>query len=143
MTSSSWFDDGSDSSLRVVWEDGDRVFCRGWRDGADGNRNTVLVVLPAADQPTADCLTRLTHEYGLRDDLDVAWAARPVALTHYNDRMTLVLEDPGGAPVDRLLGRPLDVSHFLRIAIPLAEALSIRISSQQIFWWTRQAVGFG
>jgi hypothetical protein len=33
------------------------------------------------------------------------------------------LEDPGGAPVDRLLGRPLDVSHFLRIAIPLAAAL--------------------
>jgi PAS domain S-box-containing protein len=37
--------------------------------------------------------------------------------------MTLVLEDPGGAPVDRLLGRPLDVSQFLRIAIPLAGAL--------------------
>ena len=37
--------------------------------------------------------------------------------------MTLVLEDPGGAPLDRLLGRPLDVSHFLRIAIPLAGAL--------------------
>src|ERR1700756_3396808 len=37
--------------------------------------------------------------------------------------MTLVLEDPGGTPVDRLLGRPLDVSRFLRIAIPLAGAL--------------------
>jgi serine/threonine protein kinase len=34
-----------------------------------------------------------------------------------------VLEDPGGAPLDRLLGQPLDVSHFLRIAIPLAGAL--------------------
>src|SRR3979490_1175872 len=37
--------------------------------------------------------------------------------------MTRVVEDPGGAPLDRLLGRPLDVSHFLRIAIPLAGAL--------------------
>src|ERR1700754_2083270 len=37
--------------------------------------------------------------------------------------MTLVLEDPGGTPLERLLGRPLDVSHFLRIAIPLAGAL--------------------
>jgi serine/threonine protein kinase len=37
--------------------------------------------------------------------------------------MTLVLEDPGGAPLDRLLGGPLDVSQFLRIAIPLAGAL--------------------
>jgi hypothetical protein len=33
-----------------------------------------------------DSLNRLTHEYGLKDDLDDAWAARPVALTHYNDR---------------------------------------------------------
>jgi serine/threonine protein kinase len=55
--------------------------------------------------------------------LDADWAARPIALTHYNDRMALVLEDPGGTPLDRLLGRPLDVSHFLRIAIPLAGAL--------------------
>ena len=34
-----------------------------------------------------------------------------------------MLEDPSGTPADRLLGRPLDVSHFLRIAIPLAGAL--------------------
>src|SRR5713226_1204037 len=123
MNPSSWFDVGGDSGLRVVWEDGDRVFCRGWRDGADGDRNTVLVVLPAAEHPTLDSLNRLAHEYELKDDLDADWAARPVALTHYNDRLTLVLEDPGGAPLDRLLGRPLDVSHFLRIAIPLVGAL--------------------
>jgi PAS domain S-box-containing protein len=107
----------------MVWEDGDRVFCRGWRDGDDGDRNAVLVVLPAAEHPTSASLNRLTHEYGLKDDLDDAWAARPVALMRYNDRMTLVLKDPGGAPVDRLLGRPLDVSRFLRIAIPLAGAI--------------------
>src|ERR1700730_15091382 len=123
MNPSSWFDVGGYSGLRVVWEDGDRVFCRGWRDGADDDRNTVLVVLPAAEHPTSDSLNRLTHEYGLKDDLDDAWAARPVALTHDNDRMTLVLKDPGGVPVDRLLGEPLEVSHFLRIAIPLAGAL--------------------
>src|SRR3982075_2596576 len=123
MNRSSWFDVGGYSGLRLVWEDGDRVFYRGWRDGADDDRNTVLVVLPAAEHPTSASLNRLTHEYGLKDDLDDAWAARPIALTHYNDRMTLVLKDPGGAPVDRLLGQPLDVSHFLRIAIPLAGAL--------------------
>ncbi|HMJ42441.1 MAG TPA: serine/threonine-protein kinase PknK, partial [Pseudolabrys sp.] len=104
-----------------MWEDGDRVLCRGRRDGTD--RNTVLVVLPAAEQPTFDSLNRLTREYELKDDLDRAWAARPVALTRYNDRTALVLEDPGGAPLDRLLGRPLDVSHFLHIAIPLSGAL--------------------
>ena len=81
------------------------------------------ILLVAAEETSLGCVERLEHEYALKAELDADWAARPVALTHYNDRMTLVLEDPGGAPLDRLLGRPLDVSHFLRIAIPLAGAL--------------------
>src|ERR1700686_3942695 len=81
------------------------------------------LLLVAADETSLGCVGRLEHEYALKAELDADWAARPVALMRYNDRMALVLEDPGGAPVDRLLGRPLDVSHFLRIAIPLAGAL--------------------
>src|SRR6202790_4494492 len=81
------------------------------------------ILLVAAEETSLGCVERLEHEYALKGELDADWAARPVALTHYNGGMALVLEDPGGAPVDRLLGRPLDVSHFLRIAIPLAAAL--------------------
>jgi len=81
------------------------------------------ILLVAAEETSLGCVERLEHEYALKAELDANWAARPVALTRYNDRTTLVLEDPGGAPLDRLLGRPLDVSHFLRIAIPLAATL--------------------
>jgi PAS domain S-box-containing protein len=81
------------------------------------------ILLVAAEETSLGCVERLEHEYALKGELDADWAARPLALTHYNERMTLVLEDPGGAPVHRLLGRPLDVSQFLRIAIPLAGAL--------------------
>src|SRR3954469_23681845 len=81
------------------------------------------ILLVAAEETSPGCVARLEHEYALKSELDADWAARPVALTHYNDRMTLVLEDPGGTPMDQMLGRPLDVSHFLRIAIPLAGAL--------------------
>ena len=81
------------------------------------------ILLVAAEETSLGCVERLEHEYALKAELDADWAARPVALTHHNGRMTLVLEDPGGVPLDRLLGRPLDVSHFLRIAIPLAGAL--------------------
>jgi PAS domain S-box-containing protein len=123
MVPSSRFEVGGESDLRVVWEDGDRVFFRGWRDGADGNRDPVLVVFPAAEQPSSDSLNRFIHEYGLKDDLDDAWAARPIALTRHYDRMALVLRDPGAEPLDHLLGRPLEASHFLRIAIPVARAL--------------------
>jgi len=81
------------------------------------------ILLIAAEEAPLGCVERLEHEYALKGELDADWAARPVALTRYNDRMTLVLEDPGGTPLDRLLGRPLEFLKFLRIAIPLARAL--------------------
>src|ERR1700733_15251900 len=81
------------------------------------------ILLVAAEGTSLGCVERLEHEYALKAELDADWAARPIALTHYNGGMALVLEDPGGAPLDRLLGRPMEVSHFLRIAIPVAKAL--------------------
>jgi PAS domain S-box-containing protein len=81
------------------------------------------ILLVAAEKTSLGCVERLEHEYALKAELDADWAARPVLLTHCSDRLTLVLEDPGSEPLDRLLGRPLDVSQFLGIAIPLAGAL--------------------
>src|SRR5258705_11532806 len=101
------------SSLR----EGDIALYRGYGNGL------APILLVAAQETSPGCVERLEHEYALKAELDAEWAARPVALTHYNDRMTLVLEDPGGAPLDRLLGQPLDVSHFLAIAISLAGKL--------------------
>ena len=81
------------------------------------------ILLVAAEQTSLGSLQRLEQEFALKAELEGDWAARPVALTRYNGRMALVLEDPGGASLDTLLGRPLDASHFLRIALPLAGAL--------------------
>jgi PAS domain S-box-containing protein len=81
------------------------------------------ILLVAVDESVPGGVGRLEHEYALRDELDADWAARPIALTQHNGRMTLVLEDPGGTPADRLVGRPLDALDFLRIAIPLAGTL--------------------
>jgi hypothetical protein len=64
-------------------------------------------------------LKRLEHEYALKAELDATWAARPIELSGHNNRMTLVLEDPGG----ELLDRPLAIPEVLRIAIPFARAL--------------------
>jgi predicted ATPase len=81
------------------------------------------ILLVAAEDASLWSSKRLEHEYALKGELDVAWAAKPVALSRYNDRLALVLEDPGGERLDQLLGRPLEVSEFLHIAIPLASAL--------------------
>jgi PAS domain S-box-containing protein len=107
-----------------LWEDGERVFCRAWRRGADGDGNSVLVLSPAGEHPVPATLDRLAHEYGLKDELDGAWAARPLELGRYRGRTMLVLDDPGGEPLDRLLGAPLEVRRFLRLAIAIAGALS-------------------
>src|SRR5215470_15277589 len=112
------------NDLQVLWEDGDVLFYRGWRDGGDGSRATVLAVVPAAEPPTPGALERLAHEYGLQDELDGGWAARPLELIHEHGRTLLVLEDPGGEPLDRLLGSPMEVGTFLRLAIGIAMALA-------------------
>ena len=52
-----------DSIGQVAWEDGERVYYRGWRLGDDGDRSAVLFVVPAADHPSRSILDRLIHEY--------------------------------------------------------------------------------
>jgi len=83
----------------------------------------VLIVAPAGQYPAREAVRRLEHEYELRSALDADWAARPVSLAPRGGRMTLVLENPGGEPLDRLLGRPIEVTSFLRIAIALVAAI--------------------
>src|SRR4051812_18889405 len=113
----------SDGSSQVLWEDGERVFSRGWRLDDNGNRLAVLLVAPTADHPSRSRLERLTHEYELKDELDEAWAAWPLALMRDASRTVLVLDDLGGEPIDRLLSGPMEVGRFLRLAIPVTSAL--------------------
>jgi PAS domain S-box-containing protein len=112
-----------DDSCQVLWEDGDRVFRRGWRLGDDGKRSAVLVVTPAAEHPPPSILDRLAHEYELKDALDAAWAARPLALSREGGRTALLLEDPGGEPLERLIGAPMEIGRFLRLAVALSATL--------------------
>jgi PAS domain S-box-containing protein len=81
------------------------------------------ILLVTAENASLACLNRLEHEYTLRADLDAAWAAHPIELSRHRNRLALVLEDPGGALLDRLLGQPLGITEFLLIAISLAGAL--------------------
>jgi predicted ATPase/signal transduction histidine kinase len=101
------------SSLR----DGDFKLHRG------SGRGVAPILLVTAENASRTSLKRLEHEYALRADLDAAWAARPIELSLHRNRSALVLEDPGGAVLDQLLGRPLGIAEFLPIAISIAGAL--------------------
>ena len=110
--------------LQVLWKDGEYVFCRGSHLGADGSRDSVLAVLLPAEHPSPSILSRLAHELALRDELDSAWAVRPLKLERDAGRTMLVLEDPGGGPLAGLLGAPIEVGRFLHLGIGIASALS-------------------
>ncbi len=106
------------------------------REGADftlyrgrqhGNPSSVLAIALSAEQSSPQTLRRLEHEYSLAAELDPAWAAKPLALTRLEGRTILLLNDPGGEPLDLFLernqGQPVDLTRFLRIAIGLTTAL--------------------
>jgi len=106
--------------FETLREDGEFALCRGRRDG---EIPTILLVAPVSEYPALGSLERLEHEYSLRGVLDSDWAVRPLALARREGRTMLILEDPGGEPLDRLLGRPMDLTRFLRFAASLAAAL--------------------
>jgi len=106
-----------------LWEDGERVFCRGERR-ADGHGAAVLAVLPATERPAPATLDRLAHEYELKDELDGAWAVRPLELVRDCGRIMLVLEDTDSEPLHRLLGPPMKVHSFLSLAVAITVALT-------------------
>ena len=106
------------------------------RDGAEftlyrarqhGSPSPLLAVAPTAEQPLPQSLRRLEHEFSLAAELQPAWAAKPLILTRQQGRTILVLADPGGEPLDRVLERnreqPLGLARLLPIAINLATAL--------------------
>jgi predicted ATPase/signal transduction histidine kinase/CheY-like chemotaxis protein len=108
----------------TLQEDGEFVLYRGrHRSSIDGLLHSTLVVAPVREHTDPRSLHRMEHEYSLRAELDPAWAVRPLALSAYQGRSALVLEDPGGDPLSRLVGRPMELRQFLRLAIGLAGAL--------------------
>jgi PAS domain S-box-containing protein len=84
---------------------------------------SVLLLTPASIHPRLETLKKIEHEYLLCHDFDTTWAVRPVALSECNGQKALVLEDPGGEFLHRLIQGPMEITQFLRIAIGLSTAL--------------------
>ncbi|HEY2401667.1 MAG TPA: AAA family ATPase, partial [Steroidobacteraceae bacterium] len=107
-----------------IREDGEFILYRNQsRASIDGAVHSVLVVAPVWEHAAPRSLRRMEHEYSLREELDGAWAVRPLALAHHNGRPVLVLEDPGGESLDGLVGTPMELGQFLRLSIGLSAAL--------------------
>jgi PAS domain S-box-containing protein len=98
-----------------------------YRGRQRGNPMPLLAVAPATEPPPPESLRRLEHEHTLGAELEPVWAAKPLALTRHEGRTILILSDPGGEPLDRVLeqhgGQALDLAYVIRLAINLATAL--------------------
>jgi PAS domain S-box-containing protein len=106
--------------FEVLRKDEEFILYRG-RGDADVSR--ILVLSPAVQRPPPESLKWLEHEYSLKEGLDPKWSARAIAIVRHWDRTVLVSEDPGGLPLDQLLGQPLELGLGLRLAISLSTAI--------------------
>jgi len=107
-------------SAQILWEDGERTF---WRASAPDGSDSVLLVRADPDRPSPATLDRLGHEFALKDQLDGAWAVRPMKLLREHGGIVLVLEDPGGEPLEPLIGEPMAVEAALCLAVGIVAAL--------------------
>jgi PAS domain S-box-containing protein len=112
----------SDYLLEVLREDEELILYRGHPRPAEAA--SILLLAPASTRPAPETLKKLEREYSLRSELHPTWAVRPLALSHYEGQSVLVLEDPGGEPLHRLIQGPMEMTQFLRSAIGLATTLS-------------------
>lgn len=83
---------------------------------------SLLVLVPR--QPTMRGLEALELEYTLATNLDPELATVPVEQVRHRENMMLLLDDPGGAPLPRLLGRQLDQSRRMQLAVAMTKTVS-------------------
>src|SRR5262252_488701 len=117
--------DLSQYRLETLHQDGEFVLYRGLcTTEPETTSRSILALSPVTERPAPATIKKIEHEFSLKDELDPAWAIRPIALTQQQSRTMLVFEDPHGEPLDRLLRRPIELKQFLRCAIGLSAALS-------------------
>jgi hypothetical protein len=84
----------------------------------------LLVLSPLGERPLPESLKRLENEYSLKEDLDPSWAVQPISLATHWDRTVLILQDPGGTPLNCFLTLTHDSSSFVSTSASSVEALS-------------------
>src|SRR5580698_3252233 len=86
-------------------------------------QTSLLLLAPVATRPPIDTIRKIENEYSLRGELGDSWAVKPLTLSKYNGQTALVLEDPSGEPLNRLMHGPMEPRRFLQLAVGLATVL--------------------
>src|SRR5262249_27037704 len=114
----------SQYELETLHRDGEFILYRGRRPAtAETSPPSILALSPVMERPAPATIRKIEQEFSFKDELNPAWAVRPIVLTQHRSRTMLLCEDPEGEPLDRLIRRPMELKPFLRCAIGLAAAL--------------------
>jgi predicted ATPase/signal transduction histidine kinase len=108
---------GFSASRLTLLREGDTALFRSAGPDAEG----LIVAMPLSEHDAP--LRRLENEYALRDYLEPSWSAVPQAFVRHNERLVLVLSDPGGNPLREQCGMPWTCQDFLAAASSLVRAV--------------------
>ena len=103
-------------SVDVLLRDAGGVFCRLWRNNAEGEKHAFIPILAQEEHLTRESVNCLTHEFELKGYLDSTWALRPRELVRERGRTMLVVDYAAGEVLHRLVGQPMEIGQFLRCA---------------------------
>ncbi|HXU79990.1 MAG TPA: AAA family ATPase, partial [Polyangia bacterium] len=92
------------------------------RATASDGRKVILKTVPAHYGPQE--AARLKNELEIGARLEAASVVRPLGRATWQGRPALVLEDFGGVSLASLLGSPMEVGHFLRLALAIARGVA-------------------
>jgi len=106
--------------LERVVEDAEFVL---YRAVSENGLPSLLVRSAIAQADDARMLPLFERELAMRTKLGRAWALLPLRLARHNDRPVLLLEDPGGDPLTRLISRPCPIPSLLEFGLGIAGAL--------------------
>ncbi len=100
-----------------------RVFCRLWRNDAEGETHAFIPIPAGVELPTQETINRLTQEHELKSHLDSTWALQRLKLVRERGQTMLVVHYTGGEPLDRFVRQPMEIGQFLQISVALSCAI--------------------
>ncbi len=110
--------DLSEYILEPLRKDEEFTLYRGQhRNPDDGARSSILLMAPMSPHRALSSLRQIEDEGSLSDELDMAWSVRPIGFVQHDRQPVLVLENPGGEPLEALIRQRMETGEFLRIAL--------------------------
>ncbi|XZO00574.1 MAG: protein kinase domain-containing protein [Microcoleus sp.] len=97
------------------------------------DQTSIIIKVLKAEYPTLEAITRLKHEYQIRQNLESEAIVKTISLQSFDNRLGLVLEDFGGESLGQLIQKKrLSLRSFLDIAIQIVKAVEYLHQNQII-----------